>query len=81
MSYEQPYKGIKVVDLSQGIAGPYCAMLLAQYGADVVKVEGPEGDISRQVGPSRHPGMSAAFMIKGRNKRSVVLDLKQDAAR
>ena len=40
MSYEAPFAGLKVVDLSQGIAGPYCAMLLAQYGADVIKVEG-----------------------------------------
>ena len=47
MSYETPYAGLKVLDLSQGVAGPYAAMMLAQYGADVVKVEPPEGDWSR----------------------------------
>ena len=47
MSYEAPYRGLRVVDLSQGIAGPYAAMLLAQYGADVIKVEPPDGDWAR----------------------------------
>ena len=48
MSYATPYAGLKVIDLSQGVAGPYCAMLLAQYGADVIKVEPTEtGDWSR----------------------------------
>ena len=51
MSYETPYAGLKVVDLSQGVAGPYCAMLLAQYGANVIKVEPTEnGDWSRGLG-------------------------------
>jgi formyl-CoA transferase len=61
--------------------GPYCTQIMGEMGADIVKVEGPEGDISRQVGASRSAGMSAAFLIKGRNKRSIVLDLKQEAAR
>ena len=51
MSYDAPFAGLKVVDLSQGIAGPYCAMLLAQYGAEVIKVEGiGEGDWARTLG-------------------------------
>ena len=50
MSYETPYAGLKVLDLSQGVAGPYAAMMLAQYGADVVKVEPSEGDWSRMAG-------------------------------
>ena len=51
MSYDAPFAGLKVVDLSQGIAGPYCAMLLAQHGADVIKVEGiGEGDWARTLG-------------------------------
>jgi crotonobetainyl-CoA:carnitine CoA-transferase CaiB-like acyl-CoA transferase len=75
MSYATPYTGIKVVDLSQGIAGPYCAMLLAQYGADVIKVEPPQGDWSRHLG--RPHGDHTAFSVAGNlGKRSVVLDLK-----
>ena len=50
MSYEKPFAGLSVLDLSQGFAGPYCAELLAQYGADVTKVEPPEGDWSRSLG-------------------------------
>ena len=76
MSYEKPYAGLRVVDLSQGIAGPYCAMLLAQYGADVVKVEPPEGDWSRVLGP-RYGSHTAFSVIGNLGKRSVVLDLKQ----
>ena len=80
MSYEQPYKGIKVVDLSQGIAGPYCGMLLAQYGADVIKVEPFEGDWSRILGVTY--GDHSAFSVAGNlGKRSVALDLKTDEGR
>ena len=49
-SYDQPFAGVKVLDLGQGIAGPYCATLLAQYGAEVIKVEPPQGDWSRVLG-------------------------------
>ena len=76
MNHEKPYAGLRVVDLSQGIAGPYCAMLLAQYGADVIKVEPPEGDWSRLLGPRY--GSHTAFSVVGNlGKRSIVLDLKQ----
>lgn len=78
MSYKSPFSGLKVVDLSQGIAGPYCAMLLAQYGADVIKVEPPEGDWSRYLGPNW--GGHTPFSIAGNlGKRSVTLDLKEEA--
>ena len=80
MSYEKPYAGIRVVDLSQGIAGPYCAMLLAQYGADVVKVEPLEGDWSRILGAIY--GDHTAYSIAGNlGKRSVAVDLKTEAGR
>lgn len=80
MSYDKPYKGIKVVDLSQGIAGPYCAMLLAQYGADVIKVEPFEGDWARILGTTY--GDHSAFSIAGNlGKRSIALDLKSEGGR
>lgn len=80
MSYDKPYAGIRVVDLSQGIAGPYCAMLLAQYGADVIKVEPLEGDWSRILGSIY--GDHTAYSIAGNlGKRSIALDLKTDAGR
>jgi crotonobetainyl-CoA:carnitine CoA-transferase CaiB-like acyl-CoA transferase len=59
--------------------GPYCTQIMGEMGADVIKVESPEGDIGRQTGATRSPGMSAAHLMKGRNKRCVVLDLKQPA--
>ena len=80
MSHEKPYAGLRVVDLSQGIAGPYCAMLLAQHGADVIKVEPPEGDWARVFGPRY--GSHTAFSVVGNlGKRGIVLDLKQEADR
>lgn len=75
MSYEAPFAGLRVVDLSQGIAGPYAAMLLALYGADVVKVEPPEGDWSRTVG-TRYGGQTAFSVAANLGKRSIALDLK-----
>lgn len=81
MSYEAPFAGLKVIDLSQGVAGPYCAMLLAQYGADVIKVEPIDtGDWSRTLGTVY--GDHTAYSIPANlGKRSIALDLKQDAGR
>lgn len=78
MSYDAPFAGLKVVDLSQGIAGPYCAMLLAQHGAQVIKVENTgEGDWSRVLGACY--GDHTAFSIIGNlGKRSVAIDLKTE---
>jgi crotonobetainyl-CoA:carnitine CoA-transferase CaiB-like acyl-CoA transferase len=80
MSYEAPFRGLRVVDLSQGVAAPYAAMLLAQYGADVVKVEPPEGDWSRRLGV-RYGDQSAFSVAANLGKRSIALDLKRDADR
>ena len=74
-TFERPYAGLKVVDLSQGIAGPYCAMLLAQHGADVIKVEPLEGDWTRVLGPVY--GDNTAFSVAGNlGKRAIAVDLK-----
>lgn len=81
MSYERPYAGMKVVDLSQGVAGPYCAMLLGQYGADVIKVEPLEGgDWSRGLG-TRYGDQTAYSVPVNLGKRSIALDLKHDEGR
>ena len=71
-----PLAGIKVVDLGRVIAAPFCAMLLGDMGADVVKVEPPGGDPVREVRPAFANGMGGYFATVNRNKRSVVLDLR-----
>ncbi|MEF2553747.1 CoA transferase [Aurantimonas sp. A2-1-M11] len=73
-----PLDGMKVVELAHIMAGPVCGMMLADMGADVVKVEKPDGDDTRRFLPPDINGESAAYMMMNRNKRGVVLDLKSD---
>jgi crotonobetainyl-CoA:carnitine CoA-transferase CaiB-like acyl-CoA transferase len=77
-----PLSGLLVADFSRVLAGPYCTMLLADLGADVIKVESPAGDDTRRwVPPTTKDGVSTYFLAINRNKRSVVLDLKDEAGR
>ena len=73
----QPLSGVRVIDVTQIMAGPFCTMLLGDMGADVIKIEKPDGgDDIRRSGPPFVAGDSAAFLNIGRNKRSVVIDIK-----
>ncbi|MFN8383770.1 MAG: CoA transferase [Anaerolineales bacterium] len=74
----QPLNGIRVLDLSRVLAGPYCTMVLGDLGAEVIKVEPPEGDETRGWGPPFVGGESAYYLCVNRNKRDIVINLKTD---
>ncbi len=76
-----PLAGWRVVDLTSVLFGPYATRILADYGAEVIKIEPPGGDITRWLEPFRAPGMGAMFVTANRGKRSLVLDLKVERAR
>ena len=80
MSGSGPLAGMKVVELAHIMAGPVCGMMLADMGADVIKVEKPDGDDSRRFLPPDINGESAAFMMMNRNKRGIALNLKAPEA-
>ena len=80
-----PLAGLRVLDIAQGIAAPFCAKLLGDLGADVVKVETPGGDWTRTLGPfpagTADPERSAAFFWFNTSKRGITLDLDEDDGR
>jgi crotonobetainyl-CoA:carnitine CoA-transferase CaiB-like acyl-CoA transferase len=76
-----PLHGVRIIDMTSVLMGPFATQALGDMGADVVKVEAPAGDVIREVGPARHEGMGPMFLNVNRSKRSLVLDLKLAAAR
>jgi crotonobetainyl-CoA:carnitine CoA-transferase CaiB-like acyl-CoA transferase len=72
-----PLSGLKVVDLTTTFMGPYCTALMARMDADIIKIEAPGGDIVRDIGGGRNPGMGPIFLNANHGKRSVALDLKR----
>ena len=80
---EQAFSGLRILDCTQGVAGPYCAKLLADFGAEVIKIERPgEGDVTRRMGPflrdEPHPEKSGTFFYLNTNKKSITLNLKSE---
>ncbi|MGM4892439.1 CaiB/BaiF CoA transferase family protein [Tardiphaga sp. 839_C3_N1_4] len=76
-----PLHGIRIIDMTSVMMGPYCTQTLGDYGADVIKVESPDGDVVRAIGPMRNPGMGPIFLNTNRNKRCVCIDLKKEEGR
>ena len=76
-----PLSGLRIIDMSSVLMGPYATQMLGDFGADVIKIEPPAGDVVRQIGPARHPDMGALFLNANRSKRAITLDLKRPECR
>src|ERR1700736_3627952 len=75
-----PLAGFRILDLTQVVSGPFCTQTLGDLGADIIKVEPPEGDTTRRIGRPKKNDIAAGFLAFNRNKRSVVIDLKKERA-
>ena len=75
-----PLSGYRILDLTAVVLGPYATQILGDMGADIIKVESPDGDMIREIGPRKSPGMAPVHLSLSRNKRSIVLDLKRPGA-
>lgn len=76
-----PLAGVRVLDMTTVLLGPYATQLMAEMGADVIKLEAPEGDVIRLIGPMRNQGMGCMYLTLNRGKRALCLDLKRPEAR
>jgi crotonobetainyl-CoA:carnitine CoA-transferase CaiB-like acyl-CoA transferase len=76
-----PLHGVKIIEMTSVVLGPWACQMFADMGADVVKIEQPRGDSNRTLGAAAHPGMAALYLTCNRNKRSLVLDFRQPGAR
>lgn len=74
-----PLHGIKIIDMTSVLMGPFATLSLGDMGADVIKIEAPQGDLVREIGPGRHADMGPIFLNANRSKRSIALDLKKPA--
>src|SRR5271155_3535724 len=74
-------EGLKIIDLTRVLGGPYCTMVLSDHGAEVIKIEPPQGDETREWGPPFDAGDASYFIGVNRNKRSLALDLAKPAGR
>ena len=81
MSEDLPLEGLRVLDLTTVIMGPFTTQVLGDFGADIIKIEDPNGDMTRDIGPSRSDKMSSMYLGVNRNKRSIVLNLKKPEAK
>ena len=76
-----PLHGVKIVEMTSVVLGPWACQMLGDMGAEIIKVEQPRGDSNRSLGAANHPGMAALYLTCNRNKRSIVLDLRLPGAR